>query len=389
MKRRNLLILIMLFILSLVGISFFGGPVTWVFFWLVILVPIFCLIYIFFVIFSLKIYQKSAGRDMVSSVPSDFYITLNNEGLFSFSCVRFIFYSSFSTVIGLDDATVYELAPRTSITRATKLVCRYRGQYEVGIKEIVVGDFLNLFSVRYRIKEPLTVIVSPNVIHLPSLRAGDDMPDVGRDSLTNRTEPDIPVRQYVPGDDIRLVSARASAVMQKLMIRERTGVEKSGIALIMDSARRHDAPEEYLPVENRIIESALALSLYYMEKHIPIDVFYRTNATIRPPVNNPGEFEKLYGAMKGFSFGDKETTAHLLDELALSGATAGYRMLIFILYDACADELSLMERMNVGGIPVRLYIVKNGENSGELSDVFDNNARYITIGTDRPTEDVL
>lgn len=354
MKRKNLLILISLFILSLIGISFFGGPVTWLFFALVILVPLFCLIYILLVIFSLKIYQRSDGRDMVSGRPSDFYITLNNEGWFSFSSVRIIFYSSFSTVMGLDDATVYELAPRSSLTRATKLVCRYRGQYEVGIKEIEISDLYGLFCIRYRIKEPLSVIVSPAIKHLSELRSANDLHSAGRDRLSERTEPDIPVREYVPGDDIRLLNHRASAAMQKLMLRERIGVEKNGVAIVMDSSRRRSTPEQYLPAENSIIESTLALALYYMENHIPASVSYFAQDMISQPVTSPGEFEGLYTRMKGFSFGDEQATLSLLDALFASGKAADCEMLIFILYDAGADELALIDRIRTLGTPVRI-----------------------------------
>ena len=388
MKQKRYLIPVILFIISLVGISFYGGPVTYVFFWLSLLVPLFCFIYIAAVIFSLKIYQKSDGRDMVSSVPSDFYITLNNEGPFSFSSVRIVFYSSFSTVTGLDEAAVYELLPKTSVTRKTTLICKYRGQYEVGIKEIIVGDPLELFHIRYRIKEPLNVIVSPAIKHLDILRAGDDIPSAGKDSLMNRTEPDIPVREYVPGDDIRLLNSRASAVMQKMMIRERVGTEKNGVAIIMDPGRCHEAPERYLPVENRIIESTLALSLYYMEHRIPADVFFYTGSMVRLSVTAAAEFDNLYTHMKGYSFRDKASTVSLLDGIAATAAS-GYEMLIFILHETDPQIRALIDRINIGRAPVRIYLVCTDENGAAGYDINDGLTRIIRTGTERPTEDVL
>ena len=128
MRNKRFLILFALFVLSLVGISFYGGPVSYTFFWLCVSLPLILLLYIFLVIVSLRIYQKPDGRNMVCGSPSDFYITLQNEGFFSFSYLRIIFYSSFSTIMGLDDSVVYELPPRTSVTKKTQLVCRYRGQ---------------------------------------------------------------------------------------------------------------------------------------------------------------------------------------------------------------------------------------------------------------------
>lgn len=388
MKRTHLLILTILLITALVGISFYGGNVTYIFLMLVILVPLSCIVYIFLVIYSLKIYQRSDGRTMVCSSPSDFYITLNNESLFSFSSIRIRFYSSFSTVTGIDEDAVYDLAPHTSITRATKLVCRYRGEYKVGIKELTISDFLGLFTVTFPIKEPLEVIVSPAMIELDSLRLDTDFAGAGKDSFMNPTDADITVREYVPGDDVRLIHHKASAAAQKLMVREKTGIEKTGIAVIMESGRHSDYPEDYLPLENRVIESALALSLYYTKRSIPVDVIYRSAAISREAVRSHADYERLYSLMRSYSFGGEDNTAALLDELYRSGAASGYRMLIFILGSESPDVFELIERMNVTGIPAVIYsAAKEPDEDRALPD--ETGIPVIRIGTKAATEDVL
>ncbi len=383
MKIKSTLIWITLLALSLTGISFYGGPITYVFFWFTVLVPVICLIYIVCVISMLRIYQKSEGRSMVCASPSDFYITLNNESFFAFSSLRIVFYSSFSTVTGLDDETVYELLPHSSVTKRTRLVCRYRGEYLVGIKEIIVGDFLGLFSVTYRIKEPLSVIVAPAIIKLDELKSIDNIEDADRDSLTDRNEADIPVREYVPGDDIRFIHHKASATMQKLMVRERIGGEKTGIAIIMEAGRYGEEPEEYLPSENSIIESTLALSLYYVGKNIPVDVMYMAGAAVRTPLHSHTDFESLYETMRSYSFREKEDTLRLIDEITQHRYISDHRMLIFILHHFDADRASLVEKMNMGRVPVKVYTVDE-----YTSALTDGNTDVIHIGTSR-TEDVL
>ncbi len=388
MKRKQLLILTILLIAALTGISFYGGPVTYIFLMLVVLVPLSCIVYIFLVIYSLKIYQRSDGRTMVCSTPSDFYITLNNESFFSFSSIRIKFYSSFSTVTGIDEDAEYELAPHSSITRASKLVCRYRGEYKVGIKELTIRDFLGLFTVTFPIKEPLEVIVAPAMIELDSLRLDTEFTGAGKDSFMNPTDADITVREYIPGDDVRLIHHKASAVMQKLMVRERTGVEKTGIAIIMESGRYSDAPEDYLPLENRVIESALALALYYTKKTIPVDVIYRSRTLIREAVRSHADYERLYSAMRSYSFGDEHNMPALLDELCQSGAASGYRMLIFILGSESTDVFDLAERMNVSDIPAVIYSAAK-EPDEDTALPAQPGATLIRIGTKTATEDVL
>ena len=387
MNRKPIIILTILLAIALAGISFYGGSVTYVFLMLVVLVPLSCIIYIGLVLYSIRIYQKSDGRGMTASVPSDFYITLNNEGLFSFSYVRMIFYSSFSTITGLGDDVVYELPPHSSITRRTGLVCRYRGEYLVGIKELEVKDYLGIFTIRYKIKEPLSVIVAPAMVELAELKTADDNEDFDRDSATERTEPDISVREYVPGDNARLIHHKASAVMQKPMIRELTGGEKNGVLIVMEADRVGDTTEEYLPVENRIIESTLALSLYYIRNNIPVDVAYHTDEVNLEPVRTYADYERLYGTMSKFNFREEGSTVKLLDGLCYGAYPLTQREFIFVLNDIDAARLDLIKQMNTSYVPVRIYIANR--EPGSDGAYGDNGADCIFIGTKAPTEDVL
>ncbi|MCR5398067.1 MAG: DUF58 domain-containing protein [Lachnospiraceae bacterium] len=374
MRRIELSVYIALLILALVGISFYGGPITYTFFWLTILLPVACLIYIFYVIASIKIYQKSDGRGMVCGVPSDFYITVNNESIFSFSSLKIVFYSSFSTVTGLNDKIEYELPPHSSVTRKTRLVCRYRGEYLVGIKEIEVRDFIGLFRVIYRIREPLSVIVAPAMVKLTELGFMENIEDSDRDSLALRTEPDIPVREYATGDDMRLINYKATASMQKLMVRELIGGEKNGVALFMEAGRYSHATEDYLPVENTMIECTLALALYYTENNIPVDVIYRTNCTIKEPVRNHVDYDRLYEAMRIYSFREEDDTDRMLEEAAALKYITDHRMLIFILYRYGIKEADLIDKINIGQVPVRVFVVgedpENAVNAGTGKNTF-------------------
>ena len=387
MNRRLLIILLILFILSLVGITLYGGPVTYLFFFLVLLLPLSNALYILYVISSIRLYQETDGRDMTCSVPSDFYLTLSNESPLSFSSVRMIFYSSFSTITGLDDRTEYELPPHSTIKRRTKLVCRYRGEYLVGIKELEVKGLFGLFTVKYMIKEPLSVIVAPAMVQLNELRFGEDNEDSDRDSLQNRTEPDITVREYVPGDNPRLLHHKASAVMQKPMIRELKGGEKDGIMIIMESERHYPEPERYLPSENRIIECTLALTLYYVSNNIPVDVVYRTTAMNSVHVRTYQEYEGLYEIMRSFSFGEKGSTISLLNELCYGTHVGNVRMIVPVLIDFGEEERLLTEKLNISRVPLRVYLT--GREPAPEPAVYPGDAEIIPVGTLLPTEEVL
>ena len=389
MKNKGVLILASLFILSLIGISFYGGPVTYVFFFSVLLVPVISYLYILCVIISLKIYQRTDGRDMVSGTASDFYITLQNEGLFSFSSLRIIFYSSFSEISEIDDGVVYELPPHSSILKRTKLLCRYRGEYNVGVEKIVVGDFLGVFFVTYRIREPLSVIVSPAIVHLSDIGDSRMMIDSDRDDPRKKTEPDIPLRDYVDGDDIRFINWKATSLMQKLMVRESHGEEKSGVIIVMDPGRSGRDISEYLPVENKVIELVLALSVYFMESNIPVDVLFDNGEPEKLMIRNAGDYEALYADMKGFHFREDAGLDSLCSDDSERAGLEGYRMMILICRQNPDSLSEYAQMLRADEVPLRIYMVS--KDTDIISTVDDRSGRVevISVGTEPLSEVAL
>ena len=385
-KRRIAYILILL--LALVGISFFGGPIPYLFLWTVLFLPLVSLLYIGYVIVFLKIYQRTDGRNMVSGTPSNFYITLQNEGPFSFSALRIKYYSSFSTIMDLEEDVIYELPPKASIKRNTLLLCRYRGEYEVGIKKITVWDFLGIFSFTYNIKEPLNVIVAPALVHLPELDSMDPFSDADRDCFVNRTEPDIIVREYAAGDELRFIHWKSSAVMQKLMIRERIGEEKSGIGIFMDSRRYGSRKEDYLAIENKIIETVLALSEYYIRNHIPVDVSFQKEHCCLQTIRDERGFESLYDEMFRYIFREDRSLLQMLAELADCN-TFDYKLLVFVVHQWSAEEITWVEQLNTSHVPVIVYRIVPESNAEEELRSEHQEYSLHRIGTEASLQEVL
>mgnify|MGYP006334952541 FL=1 len=95
-KRRW--ILFGVWILSLVGISFYGGAVSYGFFFGVTLIPLISLAYLLSVYIFFRIYQKVESRDMVCGQPAPYFFILQNDSVIPFSGVSVKLFSSFSFV---------------------------------------------------------------------------------------------------------------------------------------------------------------------------------------------------------------------------------------------------------------------------------------------------
>ena len=113
--KKNRIIWAILLIISLVGISWFGGPVSYGFFAVLILIPIMSLLYLLLVAIFFRIYQDLPGKQLTACQTYPFTFRLMNEFPFAFAGIRVGFFSSFSTISGLSDDEEYELLPKTGV----------------------------------------------------------------------------------------------------------------------------------------------------------------------------------------------------------------------------------------------------------------------------------
>ncbi len=362
--RRNRIILLILWIASLFAISFYGGTISYGIFAFLTLIPVIAVIYILLVRSFFRIYQEIDARDLRANHSSVFYFTLQNESFMAFSGVRVLFYSSFSTISDLSDRTEYELLPHDGIKKNTGIVCRYRGEYEVGIKKVVITDFLRLFSITYNNKEPFTVTVKPDIIDLPSLKGVKDITSTADSVFAEKSEADVISRQYVQGDDVRFINWKLSAAKGELMVRDITGTGQRGIGIIMDPKRYGTKKEEYLPAENRMLEVLIALTLYFCKKNVPVNIFHTPARHNKTVVDMKG-FDAFYQRISDYTFREENDPCVLFEEELKKGEIFGMKSVFFILRKWDEKAMDTVNRLTRRGIPVTVYVVTQEVDLGD------------------------
>ena len=313
--RKRRLGLLGLWILSLTAISFYGGAVSYGFFFGITLLPVISLVYLALVYWRFKIYQKVESRNMVCGQPMPYFFVLQNDDYCPFASISVRMFSSFSYVEKLPGDTEYELLPGDKYTYETMLVCKYRGEYEVGVKEIVVTDFFRLFRFTYRIPGTIKAIVLPKVTRLTALNSIESLAVLlQRDAVRADTEPDVTVRDYIAGDALKQIHWKATAREQKLKVRSRMGEEKQGIALFCDTKRYSRHIEKYLPVENKQLEIMLALGIFLAERNMAFTAFYGQNGMRKKRVDGIGDFDVFYEAMSKVIYSEDESFIRTLTD---------------------------------------------------------------------------
>ena len=376
-------------LLSLVVISFYGGAVSYGIFFGLTLIPLISLIYIFCVWYCHKIYQEIGSRNIVCGQPVPYYFVLQNESRFAFAGIKVFFFSNFSYVERLPGEIEYELLPGQKYKYETSFVCKYRGEYEVGIKEIVVSDFFGLFCLKCAVRESKKVLVAPKLIKIDELKSISDISVMmQRENQGRPTELDIVSREYAAGDALKQIHWKTTAREGKLMSRRTVGEEKQGIALFFDTCRCDTEPGVYLPVENRILEIVLALSLVLVQRNIPVSVFYAQHSIRQRNLQGIGDMEEFYQQMKDVTF-DKAEDMHVrIESLLQNGEMPDKVMAFFVLHKIDYDVLKITHQLAESGTVVIFYVVTD-ENIEEFGTMGDLSRRIIAITPEEELEEVL
>ena len=234
------------------------------------------------------------GRYLTANHVHPYLFTLQNESPVVFSSVKVNLFSSFSAISGQYDGAVYELMPHSGIKNETTILCKYRGVYEAGIRSVEIQDYFRLFKFTYKPKEILWVVVKPDLIRLQELKSVDLQQLSTRSTNRNLTEPDVLVRKYVSGDDPRMSHCKSSARNKELMVRNRIGEEQQRITVLMSTEQRYSDPENNLPSENKVMETALALSWYFVDKDVPVTLQWLTENFMERTAASHKAFENVY-----------------------------------------------------------------------------------------------
>ena len=324
------------------------------------------------------------------SVP--YYFVLKNESWFAFAGVKIFFFSDFSYVEELPDEIEYELLPGEQYKYETSFVCKYRGEYEVGIKEIVISDFWGLFSMKFSVRERKKVIVAPKLIQLDELKSVSDISAMMQSENLQVTELDVVTREYSAGDALKQINWKVTARAGKLMSRKPVGEEKRGVALMFDTRRCDKDPGVYLPIENKVLEIVLALALFMSKSNAALSYFYHQKSAQggieQGELHGLRDIEDFYELMKRVQFDTGADMGTDLMKIHREGYLMDKAIVFIILHEMDDDTLRLTYQIAENDTIVISYVVTD-ENTDELCSTSDLSRRIIAITPEEELEEVL
>lgn len=388
MKWRRI-ILLLLWVLSLVGISFYGGAISYGLFWGITLLPVLSLVYLLFVFMQFRIYQEIGSRIVVSKQPVPYFFVLQNETVYAFAGLSVRLFSDFSYITDIETNEEYELLPGDKYTYHTTLICKYRGEYEVGVKDIIITDFFRLFRIRYKNPGAVKAVVYPRIVRKKELESIRDIIHMStRETVLNQTVPDVVTRDYVAGDALKRIHFKVSAREQKLKTRTMLGERKQEIMLLYDTKRHSEKAQEYIPAENQILELVLALGLFFAEKNITYTVMHGQEGMRTKMVEGLGHFEQLYEETAHVIFDARENVTDLAKEWFESRGHWNVETLIVVVQEPEEELLRLLQILAEEGYTIVLYVVTDRDIS-EYIRQSNGRMKIVAIPVEGNLEEIL
>ncbi len=387
--RMRRWILLGSWILSLVVISFFGGTISYGFFFAVTLLPLVCVAYLIAVTAGFRIYQNLESRNVVAGQPVEYYFVLQNEMPFAFAGLQVRLFSGLFEVADVPDNREYELLPGENFRFETKLSCKYRGEYEVGVQAVVITDFLHLFRWKYTLPGTIKAIVSPKVVTLDALQSLASLQiDTSDRCLRGDAEPDVEVRDYVRGDSIKRVHWKATARTGDWKVRRTIDEERQGIRLYLWGKRYSEEQEHFLPLENRMLEIVLAVAATLLQKRIPIAVEYQTERVpVTLSLQEEQDFPELYRCMEEYSFRPELSSDG--PEAFLQNCLQALPKVVFLVAAELPESiLEYTQMLAEEGVCVVIYLVEQ-DAPFDVAGLDRERHKIIPVGTEEELETVL
>ncbi len=292
---RNRLLLILLLILSLVSITIYGTTASYVIFFACLTIPIVCIVYLGYVFLQLKIYQELGNRYIVKGESVPYKFILSNEDFIAYSAVKVKFFKTNSTVENIGETIERELLPKDHVQFNTIINCKYRGEYPVGVKEVTITDFLQLFRFTYHVPFECKATVFPKIVELQKLTCIPEEEIAMLDPYAAiKSEPDVTVRNYVSGDSLKQIHWKLSAKENKLKTRELSGTIRQKLTIIIDLTKVSKNSSNQIIIEDKIIECAVSLIRYFCYQKIPFYVGFHNGVMNQYEMSEPERFYAVY-----------------------------------------------------------------------------------------------
>lgn len=276
----NVLSYIVVLILTFIFTYIFNVKETYVFFFIILLIPVFDFIYFMYCRNKLEIRIDSYDKKVEKGEECNICINLKNKGIMP---IEFFTYK-----INLENKFISNdflienrsLGSKKSDFRKFNVIPVHIGLGRVKINNIKIRSLFGLFQKTYDYELTAEINVLPNlhVIENDEKLVEYDVSDDGDDfeEVSKKTgDPGYEYRSYIPGDPLTKVNWKLSVKKDELMIRKDEIFTKIKKVVILDPYLNDY--EDYDNISDYLIEGAFSITNELFLDDIDVDLYFMNN----------------------------------------------------------------------------------------------------------------
>ena len=268
------------------------------------------------------------------------------------------------------------LPGREEIDRTQDVQLRYRGTYTLGLDAVEVGDTLQLFRLRPRIKKR-TFRVYPRVIPVEGLAPGSDRragtSQVGEAGMIPDYSLFNHLREYRSGESIRHLAWRKFASTGKPVVREYDATSEPSVLMYLDLRPVPRAAADPLATEDVSVEAVVALVNHFLAESIPVTL-RASGGSYEFVGDHRADFSRFYESTFDLVFRAGMSAAQLFRIHSETGEVADANSVIFVTHILDPEILGLLEQQYSG---LRVSLIYNETAVAEGEGMQTDHQRYF------------
>jgi len=314
--KRSRILYICLFSAALIFAYFNGGKMPYMLLYTVLMLPLVSLAYTLVIYLRFKYGQELDKKFVTKGDKVNFIFSINNEDFFIYPYVRVAFYGAKTIFENQFQEKSFSLNPFSGKNYSFELQCNYRGNYEIGINSVELEDFFGLFRFRYNVFEPKYVTVYPRIVFLEKFMLKTDFMSESHSMLNTRDE-DMStisdVRKYQYGDSLKRIHWKLTAKTTDIMVKKFESTSQTNTIMLLDLHRNPFSTGENIVLEDKLIESIVAVLYYCLHKWIPVNLVYYSGKLVNIHAKNHLMFNEIFELLAKIRFNETVPVKDLLE----------------------------------------------------------------------------
>lgn len=304
MKLNRILYTVM-FIIAFIFVYSYGGKVPYMLFYTVLLLPVVSFSNMVTCYFLIKYEQNLDSDSVIKGDKAAFSLRIINRSFFILPYISIRFWETGAAVIKQFEIKNIALQPFGKRDFKFEYIYKYKGCFKIGISEIEFQDFLGIFKLVRRNKKPLLMNVYPRNLHIDSFvlntnySFGDISNFIGIQEDTSTIKE---IDKYSYGDSLRKVHWKLTAKSNELMVKKYENYASVSAVYIIDLKNNDFSEEDNAIVEDKHIETAIAVLKRLIHDDIDVKIVYADEKITSIQCRSFLDFEKVYEILAKVKF---------------------------------------------------------------------------------------